>query len=145
MGELTESAVPNSQDPSEIWARFSCQTASKETGKSMLTEGLFIYNFEGNKIRRLTGIYADPDRVAVMDSKDGVMPSQRMLPTFEPNPDPKPVFEVIFAAWGSGAFAAEETKQASMDKFIRPDVLMDVSSSLLPDVFKVYEGHAGTD
>jgi len=108
-------------------------------------ESVFIWNFEGKKVKRVTAIYGDPDRVAWINSKNGDVPAHRTLPSFEPNPDPKPVFEAAFAAWGSGAFVAEETKQASMDKFIRPDVLVDVSSSLLPDVFKVYEGHAGTD
>ena len=145
ISDIVVSAVPNSQDPSEIWQRFSCQTASKETGKSMLTEGLFIFNFEGKKIKRLTGIYADPDRFAWINSKNNDMPAQLTLPSFEPHPDPKPVFETIFAAWGSGEFAAEETKQAAMDKFNRSDIVMDVSSSLLPDVFKVYHGTAGVD
>jgi len=145
LSDFVVSAVPNSQDPSEIWQRFSCQTASKETGKSMLTEGLFIFNFEGKKIKRLTGIYADPDRFAWINSKNNDMPAQLTLPSFEPHPDPKPVFETIFAAWGSGEFAAEETKQAAMDKFNRSDIVMDVSSSLLPDVFKVYHGTAGVD
>jgi len=117
----------------------------KEAGKSMLLEAVFIYNFEGDKVRRLSGIYADPDRLASIDNKNLDMPAQLMLPSFEPHPDPKAVFEAAFAAWGSGEFAAEETKQAAMERLIRPDILIDVSSSLLPDVFKVYRGHAGTD
>lgn len=145
LSDVVASAVPNSLDPSEIWQRFSCQVTSKEAGKSMLLEAIFIYNFEGDKIRHVSGIYADPDRLASIDNKNRDMPAQLMLPSFEPHPNPKPVFEAAFAAWSSGEFAAEETKQAAMDKFIRPDVLNDVSSSLLPDVFKVYRGHAGTD
>merc|ERR1711998_765919 len=82
---------------------------------------------------------------AWINSKNNDMPAQLTLPSFEPHPDPKPVFETIFATWGSGEFAAEETKQAAMDKFNRSDIVMDVSSSLLPDVFKVYHGTAGVD
>jgi len=145
LADVVVSAVPNSLDPSEIWQRFSCQATSKESGKSMLLEAVFIYNFEGDKVRRLSGIYADPDRLASIDNKNLDMPAQLTLPSFEPHPDPKAVFEAAFAAWGSGEFAAEETKQAAMERLIRPDILIDVSSSLLPDVFKVYRGHAGTD
>jgi len=145
ISDVTASAVTNSQDPAEIWQRFSCETTSKETAKSMLIEAIFIYNFEGDKIKRVSGIYADPDRVASLGNKNDDLPAQLTRPSFEPHPDPKTIFEAVFAVWGAGEFAAEQTKQAAMDKHIRPDVVIDVSSSLLPDVFKVYHGHAGTD
>merc|ERR1712023_125210 len=73
------------------------------------------------------------------------VPTVVKLPAFEPHPDPKAAYEAMFAAWGAGEFAKAETKQASLDKLVRPDAVIDASSAVLPDVFKVYHGHAGLD
>lgn len=145
IADMSMAAVSSKDDASQIWQTVSAKTTSKATGRSLLLESLNIYTFDGDKIKRVTVIYADPSRLAYLNGTLTEAPTAVKLPAFEPNPDPKPVFEAVLAAWGAGEFATAETKQAAFDKAIRPDIVIDASSAVLPEHFKAYHGHAGTD
>lgn len=145
LADIEMSAVPSSLNPSEIWQRVRCLATAKATGKSMVLDAIFIITFEGEKVKHFTGIYADPDRVAALFKPGDDASAQVTPPSFEPLADPMPAFEKIFAAWGTGAFSAADTKQAALETLARADGLLDCTCSLRPELFKLYQGHDGID
>ena len=94
--DMVVAAVPSSKDPSEVWQQFNMVATSKATGKSARIEGLFVYSFDGAKVKRITAIYADPAQLAYLN---GVQEAQTdvKMPTFEPHPDPMPVRPLLNA------------------------------------------------
>jgi len=145
IADMELAVAKSSSDASQVWQRCSATTTSKATGRSLLVENLNIIDFEGGKIRRMTAIYADPTHFAYLNGTSETLPTMVKPMAFEPHPDPKLACEAVIAAWGSGEFGKDDTKQATFDKLIHAKAVTDVSSAVLPDVFKVYRGHAGTD
>ena len=114
------------------------------TGRSITSQSLT--NFDGDKIKRVMTIYADPNALAFLTGVTDTPTKAVKPPAFEPHPDPKSVWEVAFAAWGAGKFAQLETKQTAFDKYVHPEIVIDILGDVgLPKVFKVFHGHAGCD
>jgi len=145
--DMVVTAVPSSKDPSQVWQQFRFVATSKATGRmtgrSAYFELLNVIEWEGAKVKRATTMYDNAAKFAYLSGAQEATTDVKM-PVFEPHPDPMPVYEKSFAAWGAGEFA-KQTKQATFDKFLKPDFVLDASSAALPEVFKVYHGHAGAD
>jgi len=146
--DMVVTAVPSSKDPSQVWQQCRFVAASKATGRatgrSAYFELLNVIEFDGAKAKRVTTMYDNPAKFAYLSGVQEA-PTDVKMPVFEPHPDPMPVFEESFAAWGAGEFAKAETKQAAFNKFLKPDFVLDASNAALPEVFKVYRGHEGAD
>jgi len=145
LSDVAVNAVLSSKDASQLWQQLRCTATSKATGKSAHIELLSIIDFDGAMVKRITNLYADPKRHAYLNGTEETL-TQVQLPSFEPHPDPMPVYEALFAMWAAGDFANAETKAANFDKTAHPQAVLDASNAALPaDIFKTYHGHAGLD
>lgn len=146
IADMVVTAVPSSKDAMQIWQHASFTMTSKVTGRSITSQNLTTFEFEGDQIKRAMTIYADPSAFAFLTGVTDTPTEAVKPPAFEPHPDPKSVWEVAFAAWGAGEFAQLETKQAAFDKYVHPEIVIDTLGDVgLPEVFKVFHGHAGCD
>lgn len=144
---ITGACAPS---PTEVWQKWDCPMATcKATGKGAPDTGVCIFTFgEGDtpKITKITCIYSDPTVINSICIPGGApVPATPTYPSFEPHTDPKARFDECYGAWGAGEFANGDTKQATFDKWLTADVMIEATTSVMPDVFKTYTGHAGFD
>lgn len=143
---LDISFVQSPKSPDEVWQRFeSTEAVWKPTGKSVPMTMIFISTWTKGKCSKMSAIYDDPARAAAVQTDDAPIPPAATLPSFEPHPDPKSCWDILFPLWAMGEFAKPETKQAALDKYVAADVVQDATSSVLPEILKPYVGHAGVD
>lgn len=145
--DLVSNAVVSSKNASEVWQMVSCTITNKETGRQATSDQLNIYTLEADKVKSVTVIFSDASKYAYLtgltETFNGV---QRERAAFEPHPEPKLVFDKIFALWAAGEFASESPAQQEMlDKFVHSDFVVDASNTALPDTFGVFHGHKGCD
>jgi len=132
----------------EIWLTWSTRKAThKLTRRSSPDAGLIISTWEDRKCKAMKIVPADPSTLeALCSSAEGAqLPAAPALnPPFEPHPNPMAVWEKVWSGWSVGAFS-RPTKHQAFEKHWAPNLCLDAASAALPNVFKVYTGHAGGD
>jgi len=132
--------------PCEVWGYLSSpKTTYRPTGKGLPVTMFFTSTWEGAKCTKMTVLYGNAAAVAAACSDSDAVPTVATLPTFEPHPDPKAAYDNTMAVWATGEFSKPETKQEALKKHFAADCVIDATSGLQPDVFKVYEGLEGVD
>lgn len=141
--------VANPHTEGEVWHHAeTAVTTHKITGKKVQNaSGLCIVTFAGAKVSKLVLINRAASALAAMYNADQDVPVQQpvAMPSFEPAADPMPIFQAIFASWGAGEFNNADTKQATLEKFIVPNCVLDHSSPAMPSLLKAYTGHTGVE
>jgi membrane peptidoglycan carboxypeptidase len=55
--DVVVSALPSTQDPSQVWQQFNCIATNKATGKRTRIESLKVVTFQGAKVKRVAIMY----------------------------------------------------------------------------------------
>lgn len=93
------------------------------------------FTWEGDKLRRLQGVFYEPAIIAAVFSEDDVpIPPTLQLPALEPHPSPTEPYGEKMALWGAGEFRKIEMLSSIAD------AVDDLIESVLPDVLKAYQG-----